>query len=169
MRLGQQYDPFYGLLDNYHLIYVMADESDVIGVRIHKRPDEVYFMPISVSKERGRKMFLDMINRANSLKNTPEFYNTFTSNCTNSIMKDTKVPAWQYYLDPRIILPGFSDRIAYQYGVLDQSYTREVVRQASHIRPTDFTDEDPDFYHKIRSNYYHKLKIEIEESRLLNK
>jgi len=162
MRPDQNYSPVKGLLDNYHLIYVIADERDVIGVRIHKRPDDVYFMPINVAKERGQKMFLDMITRVNSLENTPEFYNTFTSNCTNSIMKDTKVPAWQYYLDPRIILPGFSDRIAYQYGVLDQRYSRETVREAAFIRVTDFSDEGPDFYSKIRANYYQNLNAEIK-------
>ena len=104
-------------------------------------------------------MFIDMISRANSLEHTPEFYNTFTSNCTNSIMKDTKVPAWQYYLDPRIILPGFSDRIAYQYGVLDQGYSREAVRKASLIRATNFKIEDPDFYNNVRASYYERLKL----------
>ena len=162
MRPEQNYSPLEGALDNYHLIYVIADERDVIGVRTHKRPDEVYFMPINVDKERRQKMFLDMINRTNSLENNPEFYNTFTSNCTNSIMQETKIPAWQYYLDPRIILPGFSDRIAYQYGVLDQDYSREVVREASLIRATDFTDEDPNFYHKIRAGYYQRLEAETK-------
>ena len=162
MRPEQDYSPLEGALDNYHLIYVIADERDVIGVRAHKRPDEVYFMPINVDKERRQKMFIDMINRANSLKSTPEFYNTFTSNCTNSIMQETKIPAWQYYLDPRIILPGFSDRIAYQYGVLDQEYAREELRQASHIQTDDFTDEDPNFYHKIRESYYRKLQVETK-------
>ena len=159
MRPEQYYHPLTGALDDYTLIYVLADERDVIGVRTHKRPDDVYFMPINVSRERSQKMFIDMISRANSLEHTPEFYNTFTSNCTNSIMKDTKVPAWQYYLDPRIILPGFSDRIAYQYGVLDQGYSREAVRKASLIRATNFKIEDPDFYNNVRASYYERLKL----------
>lgn len=158
MRPEQHYSPLKGALDNYHLIYVIADERDIIGVRTHKRPDEVYFMPINADKKRRQKMFVDMINRANSLDNQPEFYNTLTSNCTNSIMRETKIPAWQYYLDPRIIFPGFSDRIAYQYGVLDQNYSREILREAAHIQTNGFTGEDPDFYDKIRSRYYQKLE-----------
>jgi len=162
MRPEQQYSPLKGTLDKYHLIYVIADERDVIGVRTHKRPDEVYFMPIKTDKKRRQKLFVDMINRANSLDNQPEFYNTFTSNCTNSIMRETKIPAWQYYLDPRILLPGFSDRIAYQYGVLDQNYSREVLREASHIKTDSLTDEDPNFYQKIRDSYFQKLEAVIK-------
>ena len=162
MRPEQIYSPLKGALDNYHLIYVIADERDIIGVRTHKRHDEVYFMPINADKKRRQKMFIDMINRASSLDNQPEFYNTFTSNCTNSIMRETKIPAWQYYLDPRIIFPGFSDRIAYQYGVLDQNYSREVLRQAAHIQTDGFTDEDPDFYNKIRNSFYQKLEAAIK-------
>ncbi len=158
MRPEQHYSPLKGALDHYHLIYVIADERDIIGVRTHKRPDEVYFMPINADIKRRQKMFIDMVNRANSLDNQPEFYNTFTSNCTNSIMRETKIPAWQYYLDPRILLPGFSDRIAYQYGVLNQNYSREVLREASHIQTDGFTDDDPDFYNKIRAGYYQKLQ-----------
>ncbi len=163
MRPEQQYSPLKGVLDNYHLIYVIADERDIIGVRTHKRAEEVYFMPINVDKKRRQKMFIDMMNRANSLDNQPEFYNTFTSNCTNSIMRETKIPAWQYYLDPRIVLSGYSDRIAYQYGVLDQNYSRKVLREASHIQTDGFTDEAPDFYNKIRNSYYQKLKAEKKQ------
>ena len=162
MRPEQQYSPLKGALDNYHLIYVIADERDIIGVRTHKRSEEVYFMPVNADKKRLQKMFVDMITRANSLDNQPEFYNTFTSNCTNSIMSETKIPAWQYYLDPRIILSGLSDRIAYQYGVLDQNYSREVLREASHIGADGFTDDDPYFYNRIRNGYYQKLEATIK-------
>jgi len=162
MRPEQQYHPLKGALDNYHLIYVIADEQDIIGVRTHKRSEDVYFMPINVSKERSQKMFLDMVNRANHLETLPEFYNTFTSNCTNSIMKNTKLRPWQYYFDPRIILSGYSDRIAYQYGILDQNFTQQVIREASRIKITDFTDEDPEFHNKIRASYYNKLEDDSE-------
>jgi len=162
MRPDQQYSPWKGVLDRYHLIYVIADERDIIGVRTHKRSEEVYFMPITASKKRYQKMFIDMIARANSLNRQPEFYNTLTANCTNSIMQETDIPAWQYYLDPRIILSGFSDRVAYQYGMLNTNFSREKIREASRIRIDGFSDDDLDFYSKIRSNYYRQLEASVE-------
>jgi len=157
MRPDQSYHPLTGALDNYHLIYVVADEQDVIGVRVNKRLEDVFFMPIIVPKERIEAMFLDMADNVNHLAISPDFYNTFTSNCTNSIMKDTKVPAWQYYLDPRIILPGYSDRIAYEYGVLQKGYTREAIRRAAYLEPDAVRAADPNFSFAIRANYYQQL------------
>ena len=157
MRPGQSYSPLEGALDNYHLIYVIADERDVIGVRVNKRPDEVYFMPINVSKDRAQKMFIDMSQTANLLAETPRFYNTFGSNCTNSIMKDTALPAWQYYLDLRIMLPGYSDRIAYEYGVLTQGHSREDIRSAAYIPADQFNEESATFSKDIRDNFFSNL------------
>ena len=158
MRPGQGYSPLQGALDNYHLIYVFADERDIVGVRTHRRNEAVRFMPISVDKQRMRKMFRDMADRANSLATTPEFYNTFTSNCTNNIMQQTAVSAWQYYFDPRILLPAFSDSIAYDFGVLDQNYTLEQHRAAALLDASTFSDSDQDFYQAIRQSYYDGLR-----------
>ena len=157
MRPGQQYHPLEGALDNYNLTYVFADEKDIIGVRTHLRNEQVNFMPILVDKQRIKMMFLSMVMRTNSLARKPEFYNTFTSNCTNNIMQQTKVAAWQYYLDPRIILPGYSDSIAYEFKVLDQKYSLETIRHAARINPNNFTLSDDDFYTKIRANYFDVL------------
>lgn len=157
MRPGQSYHPLEGALDNYHLIYVVADELDVIDVRVNKRIEDVTFIPINVSKQRIQSMFLDLAKRVNGLAISPDFYNTFTSNCTNSIMKDTRVPAWQYYFDPRIILPGYSDRIAYDYGVLEKGYSRETIRKAGTLTSGETNESDSDFSKKIRESYYLKL------------
>lgn len=157
-RLDQHYGPIKGLLDNFHLIYTVADEMDIVGVRAHMRKNDVYFQPLTISKEFAEILFLDMIARVNSLKESPEFYNTFTSNCTNNLLNVTTVPTWQRYFDLRIMLPGFSDQIAYKYGILDQNYSREALREAAHLNPKDFTPEDPDFFNKIRASFYEKLE-----------
>lgn len=160
MQPGQSYGPIEGALDNYHLIYVFADERDIVGVRTHKRNEAVRFMPTTADKSRMIQMFKDMAERANSLIKTPEFYNTFTSNCTNNIMQQTAVSAWQYYLDPRIILPAYSDSIAYDFGVLDQNYTLEQHRAAALLDASTFSDTDQDFYHAIRQSYYDGLQLD---------
>ena len=51
-RPEQHYGPIAGALDRYHLIYVIADEQDIIGVRTHARQNEVFFQPLSISQER---------------------------------------------------------------------------------------------------------------------
>jgi len=158
MRPDQSYHPLEGALDNYHLIYTISDEMDIIGVRTHKRPDEVYFQKLTITPDFARTLWMDMINHTNSLATTPEFYNTFTSNCTNNLLVGTTLPTWRRYLDPRILLPGYSDRVAYEYDFIDTQYSYELLREAAHINPDGFTAEDPEFSVKIRAGYYGKLR-----------
>lgn len=158
-RPEQRYSPLAGALRRYHLVYVIADERDVIGVRIHSRRNEVFFQPLAISKERAQKLFRDMVARANSLASSPEFYNTFTSNCTNSILRDTSLPVWRRYLDWRLLLPGFSDRIAYEYGILDQSYSRDDLRNSAHLNSADLDPEGPSFSQKIRKSFHDRINL----------
>lgn len=158
-RPEQHYSPMAGALDRYHLIYVIADEQDIIGVRVQARREEVFFQPLSISGERAQRLFRDMVARANGLSESPDFYNTFTSNCTTSILEHTKLPWWQRYFDPRILLPGFSDRIAYKYGVLDNDYSRKELRAAAHLKSADFEDGDPLFSQKIRASFRDRINL----------
>ena len=72
-------------------------------------------------------------------------------------MQQTQVSAWQYYLDPRIILPSYSDSIAYDFGVLDNTYTLEQHRTAALLDAGTFQDTDDDFYQRIRDSYYDQI------------
>ncbi len=94
-----------------------------------------------------------MVNRTNSLHDRPEFYNSFTSNCTNNLLNVATFPTWRRYLDPRIVLPGYSDRVAYEYEIIDTRYAFEFLRQAAHIDPSDTIAGDPNFSGQIRANY----------------
>lgn len=156
-RPGQEYGVVTGLLNGFHLAYVIADERDIIALRTHLRREEVFFQPLSLDRERAVALFLSMLERANSLVDQPEFYNTLTSNCTNSLLRDTEFPAWRRYLDWRILLPGYSDRVAYDFGVLDQRYSVGDLREAAHIDPTAFSLDAPDISARIRRNFRDRL------------
>ena len=156
-RPGQRYGIVKGLLDRFHLIYVMADERDVLGLRTHLRGEEVYFHPLTITQERARDLFLDLIERVNTLATWPEFYNTFTSNCTNALLRDAKFPVWRRYLDKDILLPAYSDKVAYEFGILDRTFPLEDLRAAARVDPNVVTLDDPDFSEKIRAAYWHRL------------
>jgi hypothetical protein len=156
-RPDQEYGVIAGLLDRFHLTYVIADERDIIGLRTHLRRDEVFFQPLSIDRQQAVALFRDMLQRANSLVDQPEFYNTLTSNCTNSLLRDTEFPAWRRYLDWRILLPGYSDRIAYDFGILDQRYSLGDLRAAAHIDPAAFSLEAADISALIRKDFRDKL------------
>jgi len=157
-RPDQSYTPLQGLLDQYHLIFVMADEHDIVGLRTHLRKEEVYFQPLIISGARARALFLYFASRANRLAEQPEFYNTFTSNCTNGLLEKTDLPGWRRYLDPNIVLPANSDRVAYQYDILDTSHTLEELRAAARVDASSLKLDDVNFSTKIRAGFLERIR-----------
>ena len=117
----ETYSPWRGLFRNYELNYVVGDERDMIGVRtVHRPGDRVYLFKTNSTPEQAQDMLRDVIARTTELRENPEFYNTFLNNCTNAIVfhshKVTPEPV--NWLDPRVIFPGYSDRLAYEMQLI---------------------------------------------------
>ncbi len=126
---GERYSPLRGLFRNYELMYVFADESDVIRLRTTIRGHRVYLFPIASSPTRLRAMLLLMLDRANALLAAPRFYNTLTETCTTTIMEhanrvaDVEVP-WSL----PVVLPTGAARLAYRLGLLPRDSTFEELQ-----------------------------------------
>ncbi len=141
-----------GLLNEYELTYVIADERDVIKLRTNYRKDNVYLYPIKTTKEKMQKLFVDMINRSNKLNAEPEFYNTLTNTCTTNIVdyvnaiSVNKIP-----YDWRFLLPEYADELAYEIGLIDNSVPLAELRQKHQINALaeQYADSE-DFSKKIR-------------------
>ena len=84
--VGQQYSAIRGFFRQYTLTYIVADERDVIRLRTnYRKGEEVYLFRTRVTPERARRIFLEYLERANSLHAQPEWYNALTNNCTTNI------------------------------------------------------------------------------------
>jgi hypothetical protein len=125
---------FRSLFRQFQLIYVVGDERDVVGLRGAVWKNEVRFYPARTTPNRIRAIFLAMMQRAHSLEEDPEFYNLITNNCMNNVTNHIRnlggrpVPS-----DWRLLLTGFSDRLALDYGFLDTNLPFEKARQAYRI------------------------------------
>lgn len=150
---GESYHPIRGLFNQYELMYVIADERDVIKLRTNYRKDLVYVYPAKTTKEKAQKLFLDMIERANYLKDHPEFYNTVTNTCTTNIVRHVNAiaPGRIPMLRLQVLFPKNSDRLAYTLGLIDTDLTFEQARARYFIndRAMKYAD-DPAFSVKIR-------------------
>ena len=150
---GETFSAFKGLFKRYELMYVIADERDVVKLRSNYRKDQVYIYPIQTTPDRMQKMFLDMVNRANKLKEQPEFYNTLTNTCTTNLANHVNTIApGRVPLDPRIFLPGYSDKFVYDLGLIDTDLSFEEARTKFHINErAEKHSNSPDFSIKIRN------------------
>jgi uncharacterized protein DUF4105 len=150
---GEAFSPWLGLVRQYELMYVVADERDVVKLRSNYRHDPVYLYRARTTPERMRRMFVDMLARANKLRSDPEFYNTVTNNCTTNIAGhiNTIVPG-RVPFSLAMVLPGYSDRLAYRLGLIDTTLPFDQARAAARIndRAARYSD-DPDFSNRIRT------------------
>jgi Domain of unknown function (DUF4105) len=131
---GEVYSPVKGLLRQYELMYVIADERDVIGLRTNFRRDPVYLYPVRTTPERMRRMFVEMLERANQLAAQPEFYNSFTNNCTTNIVGHVNTIAPQAIpFSYKVVLPAYSDQLAYDLGLIPTDQPFVTIRAAHRI------------------------------------
>ncbi len=151
---GETFSALAGILRQYEIIYVIADERDIIDLRANIRKDPVRIYPIKATPDQARMMFLSMLRRANHLVSNPEFYNTLTNSCALNIIRhanqvvDEPIP-YGY----KVFFPAFSGRLAYQLGMIDtdlafvEAQTKFLINQrAERYRG------HPDFSIKIRGD-----------------
>ncbi|MCF7972033.1 MAG: DUF4105 domain-containing protein [Methylococcaceae bacterium] len=131
---GEEYGGFTGLYNQFELIYVLATERDVLQLRTNFRQEDVYLYPTNLSQQEIRSLFNVVIDRVNTLHNTPKFYNTVTQNCFTSLMNDfRKVGNQSHPFDYRIYANGFSDEMFYQNGKIKSALPFLEAKQRFNI------------------------------------
>ncbi len=151
---GESFSAIKGLLRRYELMYVAADEKDVIKLRSNYRKDSVYLYPIKADKSKAQALFLDMSERMNKLETRPEFYNTLTNTCTTNIVSHVnKISPQRIPFSLEVLFPAASDKRAYDIGLIDTDLSFEEARKKFQIneRAIKYAD-DPDFSAKIRAD-----------------
>jgi Domain of unknown function (DUF4105) len=133
---GESFSPWKGLLRQYEIMYVVGDERDLIQLRTTYRRDPVYLYPIRAPRERIEQMFVSMLRRADQLRAEPEYYNTLTNTCTTSIVRHVNelVPG-RIPFSYKVVLPGYSDELAYDLGLIDTSLPFAAAKR--HFRIDD--------------------------------
>jgi hypothetical protein len=149
---GESFSAVKGLLRQYELMYVIADERDVIKLRSNYRKDQVFLYPMKASREQARNLFLDMLARAQKLQDKPEMYNTLTSTCiTNIISHVNKLSPDRVPWNKNVLFPANSDKYAYDLGLIDTDLSFEEARKKFNIneRAEKYADS-PQFSKMIR-------------------
>jgi len=149
--VGQQYSTLEGFYRRYTLIYVVADERDVIRLRTNYRREDVYLYHTLASPAQAQERFREYINTVNVLHETPRWYNAVTSNCTTSIRAQRAAKLRKPW-DWRILLNGKADEMLYQdHAIATGGLPFTELKQRSLINEhARAADEDRDFSRVIR-------------------
>ncbi|GIX00042.1 MAG: hypothetical protein KatS3mg111_3374 [Pirellulaceae bacterium] len=152
LKHGESYALVPSATGQYELMWVVGTERDLIQLRTDVRDVDVYLYPLRITPEQVQKVFLAAVERVNEIAARPEHYDLFTNNCTTNIVDliDRLQPGL-IQRDIRVLLPGNSDRLAYELGLIAMDGPFEQIRAACKINYLAHLHAgDPDFSQQIR-------------------
>lgn len=127
---GENYSPVRGMLRQYELMYVIAEEPDVIGLRTQVWKDPVYLYPGRATPQQARRLLVALLQRAEDVRRRPQYYNTLTNNCaTNLAAAVNEIAPRRLRWSHALVLPGYSDEFAWDQGLLAIEDAPERVRE----------------------------------------
>lgn len=131
---GEAFSPLLGVLRQYELAYIIGDERDLIGLRANHRNDDVYLYPVRTTRAKMRELLLSMLQRANAVAASPEFYNTLSNTCTSNIVDHIELIApGRVPFSFKTLLPAYADDLAFDLRLIDTDLPRDSYRQAFKI------------------------------------
>jgi hypothetical protein len=128
---GEEYSAIKGFFRQYELIYVLADERDLVRLRTNFRGEQVYLYRLRTDPAEVRAVFVDTLARINELRERPEWYNALTHNCTSNLRDRTAPYARKKIWSWKFILNGYMDELVYDRGAIDQSLPFAELKRRS--------------------------------------
>jgi hypothetical protein len=150
-RLGQAYSILGSLYRQYTIIYIAADERDVVRLRTNFKHEDIYLYRLKLPLEEVRARLTEYLDRLNELYDHPMWYNAVTENCTTSIRAQrqaSKRAPWDW----RMLVNGFADEMLYERHVLagNLPFPELKARALINQRAADAGDS-ADFSQRIRA------------------
>jgi hypothetical protein len=153
---GDEYSSLKGFFRQYELYYAVGDERDIVRVRTNYRrhpPEDVYLYRLQGDADSRRRVFLEYVRRINALKEHAQWYNTLTSNCTNTIWMISRVNPGHAPFSWKTLLSGHLPEYLYEEHRLDTSLPFEELQRRAHINElARSADQAADFSQRIRAS-----------------
>jgi len=133
-EVGEDFNAFKGLFNNFELMYIWGSERDITGRRVVVEKSKLFMYPLSLSQNASQKLFLKMASETAKMESRPRFYNTLTDNCTSILAKNAnEINPGSVPFNISWFLPGYSDEYLYSLGYLDNIDDLETLRIRSNI------------------------------------
>jgi len=153
LEAGESYSPVASCFKQAELIYIVAEERDVVRVRTNYRKEMVYLYHVKVKPESARRLFVSYLSEINRLADEPEFYHLLRNNCTTNIDRHAHKTGKRGEFDMRKLLNGYVDAYIYAKGALDSSIPFAELRERSLINEAALAaDQAADFSARIRAS-----------------
>jgi hypothetical protein len=151
---GDAYSSVKGFFRQYELYYAVGDERDIVRLRSNYRRhpvEDVYLYRLQGDAASRQRLFLEYLRRINALRERPQWYNTLTTNCTNTIWLISKVNPGHLRYSWKILLSGRIPEFLYEEQRLDTSVPFAELRRRAYINDlARAADQAADFSRQIR-------------------
>jgi len=121
---GEKYDPAAAGMGQFELIYVLADERDMIRLATDVHKNDVHIYRLKLEPHEVRVIFVEALRRANKLAVEPEFYHPLTNSCITNLIdhinkgRPNAVPSGY-----RTLIPGLLAHHMYDLNLIATSAT----------------------------------------------
>ena len=132
-KKNQQYSAMAAFFRQYELIYVVADESDVIKLRTNVRGEQVYLYRLRTSRAAARALLLDFLEAMNAVAGKPIWYNALVANCTTVIRERVIHSGGKVPFSWRLFANAYLPELLYNRGSFDTSLPFAELKAMSHI------------------------------------
>ena len=148
---GEQYSALRGFFRQFELVFVVADERDVVRLRTNVRGEDVYVYRLDAPPADARALLLRYLEEVNELRKQPQWYNALTDNCTTAIQRLARSGERRSWWSWKLFLNGYLDELAYDIGAIDRSLPFPVLKAKSHVNErARAANDDPRFSVRIR-------------------
>jgi hypothetical protein len=151
---GQENSMVKSFFRQYELIYIVADERDVIRVRTNFRTprEQVHMYRTRMPIENQRKLFLSYAAKVDSLTRHPQWYNTLEDNCTTGVLHRVESYGGRARYNWRILLSGYTAAYLYNMRAIDTTMPFAELEKVCLVNAkAEAANNDPDFSVKIRA------------------
>lgn len=153
---GEDYSAIKGLFNNYELWYTWGSAADLFSRRAVYHNEDLYMYPLLISKDTMKRLFIDIAQASNKIKSEPQFYNTISSNCTNTLADSANrvnpgsIP-WNFAR----IFTGYSDNVLYKLKLIphdksfEETFANSRIDEVIKKIPSNYTKEE--FWDNLKS------------------
>lgn len=154
-REGQHFSILQGLFRSFELQYIFGEEADLVHLRTNVQDDATYLYPVKVDPKSVRRLLLSVLERANTLAENPEFYNSVKNACTTNLIRHFNAVGLCKASErgPRAVVSGLSDGLLHDLGLIGEGTKLRALRKSQRIneRARGYGD-GPEFSRRIREN-----------------
>jgi hypothetical protein len=132
-RKDQAYSALRGFFRQYELVYVAADERDVVRLRTNVRGEDVYLYRLRVSPLAARNLLLEYVRAMNDIARKPHWYNALAGNCTTVIRQRVIHAGGKVPMSWKVFANGYLDELLHAEGMIEGSVPFAELERASRI------------------------------------